>query len=162
MTRIAKKLKLLAGMDRAQLSLLLEAAFYMGWARFKLLHTPFVKLAATLGAFMQESASAEDGKRRRELSMIIDALHIMSRNTFWESKCLVRAVAGLKMLERRGISSTLYLGTSKDEHGKLIAHAWLRSGPWYITGAEEMDRFVEVGKFACLPEASSNPPVGKR
>ncbi|MHA7964364.1 lasso peptide biosynthesis B2 protein [Paenibacillus sp. CAU 1782] len=162
MTRLAKKLKLLAGMDRTQMSLLLEAGFYMGWARFKLLNTPFVKLAATLGTFMQESAAADDGKHRRELSMIMDALHIMSRNTFWESKCLVRAVAGLKMLERRGISSTLYLGTSKDEHGKLIAHAWLRSGPWYITGAEEMDRFVEVGKFACLPESCLSSAAGKR
>ena len=54
----------------------------------------------------------------------------------------------MKMLERRQIESTLYLGTAKDESGKLIAHAWLRSGPFYITGAEGMEKFTVVSKFA--------------
>ena len=54
----------------------------------------------------------------------------------------------MKMLERRNIESTLYLGTAKDLNGKLIAHAWLRSGPLYITGKEGMEKFTEVGKFA--------------
>ena len=56
----------------------------------------------------------------------------MSKYTFWESQCLVKAIAGMKMLERRQIESTLYLGTAKDELGKLIAHAWLRSGPFIL------------------------------
>ena len=30
-------------------------------------------------------------------------------------------------------------------NGELIAHAWLRSGPFYITGAEVMERFTVVG-----------------
>jgi hypothetical protein len=54
----------------------------------------------------------------------------------------------MKMLERRNIESTVYLGTAKDENGKLIAHAWLRSGSFILTGSEEMSRFVVVSKFA--------------
>ena len=54
----------------------------------------------------------------------------------------------MRMLEKRGIESTLYLGTARDESGKMIAHAWLRSGPYYITGSEGMERFTVVGKFA--------------
>jgi hypothetical protein len=42
----------------------------------------------------------------------------------------------------------MYLGTAKDETGKLIAHAWLRSGPLFITGAEVMEQFTVVSKFA--------------
>jgi hypothetical protein len=57
-------------------------------------------------------------------------------------------MAAMKMLEKRKIDSTLYLGTAKDENGGLIAHAWLRSGPFYITGAEVMDRFTVVSKFS--------------
>ena len=38
------------------------------------------------------------------------------------------------MLERRKIESTLYLGTAKDEDGKMVAHAWLRSGPFTLLG----------------------------
>ena len=74
---------------------------------------------------------------RKILKQISNAIDIMSKYTFWESQCLVRAIAGMKMLERRNIESTLYLGTAKDESGKLIAHAWLRSGPFYITGQRE-------------------------
>jgi hypothetical protein len=54
----------------------------------------------------------------------------------------------MKMLERRKIESTLYMGTAKDETGRLIAHAWLRSGPYCITGSEEMSSFTVVSKFA--------------
>jgi hypothetical protein len=79
---------------------------------------------------------------------ISQAIHIMSKYTFWESKCLVKAIAGMKMLERRKIESTIYLGTAKDETGKMIAHAWLRSGPIFVTGFEEMSKFTVVGKFA--------------
>ncbi|MNR36049.1 hypothetical protein D3C85_1539370 [compost metagenome] len=72
----------------------------------------------------------------------------MSKYTIWDSKCLVRAIAAMKMLHRRQIDSTLYLGTTRDESKKMIAHAWLRSGRYYVTGKEEMERFTVVGKFA--------------
>ena len=52
------------------------------------------------------------------------------------------------MLEKRGIESTLYLGTAKEDSGEMIADAWLRSGPYYITGAEGMEKFTVVAKFA--------------
>ncbi len=71
----------------------------------------------------------------------------MSRHTWWESQCLVMAIAAMKMLDRRGIESTLYLGTARDADGKMIAHAWLRSGNIYLTGFEEMRKFTVVGKF---------------
>ena len=80
----------------------------------------------------------------RYLKQVSQAINIMSNYTFWESQCLVKAIAAMKMLERRQIESTLYLGTAKDENGKMIAHAWLRSGPFYITGAEGMEKFTVV------------------
>ena len=85
---------------------------------------------------------------RKTLRMISQAIHIVSKYTFWESQCLVKAIAAMRMLEKRGIESTLYLGTAKDESGELIAHAWLRSGPYYVTGAEGMEKFTVVSKFA--------------
>ncbi|REK75821.1 lasso peptide biosynthesis B2 protein [Paenibacillus paeoniae] len=145
---IIRKLKLLMSYDIRTIALLVEATFYMGWARYQLLYRPFPGLAARLGEPMKETGYEENETRRKELARIRQALKLMSGHTFWESKCLVRAVAGLKMLERRGIESTLYLGTAKNETGGMIAHAWLRSGPWYITGAEEMNLFTVTGKFA--------------
>jgi len=82
-----------------------------------------------------------------QVKSVTKAVHSMRRYAWWECKCLVSAVAAMKMLSRRGIDCTLYLGTAKDENGQLIAHAWLRSGPYYLTGAKEMPMFTVVGIF---------------
>ena len=55
--------------------------------------------------------------------------------TPWESKCLVRALAAQRLLCRRGLSSTLYLGCGMEE-GKMVAHAWRRFGEMYVTGGD--------------------------
>jgi hypothetical protein len=97
---------------------------------------------------MQETSSAVQSIDEQALIHVHNAVQIISNHTMWESKCLVRAIAALKMLERRHIDSTLYLGTARDDNGMMIAHAWLRSGPFYVTGAEGMHRFAVVGMFA--------------
>lgn len=127
--------------------LLLESFIYLGWARLVKIF-PFSKVAPFLGEQMEETGIILQSSHKEELANISQALHIMSRYTFWESQCLVKAIAAMKMLEKRQIESTLYLGMAKDESGELIAHAWLRSGPFYITGFEEMRKFTVVSKFA--------------
>jgi hypothetical protein len=127
--------------------LLIEAYIQLGLARY-LKSIPFSKVAPSLGDEMKETPYSIDSSNKEILSSISRAIQIMSSYTFWESQCLVKAIAGMKMLERRGIESTLYLGTAKDENGELIAHAWLRSGPYYISGADVMKGFTVVAKFA--------------
>lgn len=144
--KIAKKLRVLFTLPFTTRILLLEAFLFLGWARVLKLF-PFSKVAPSLGTKWDETPL--DKIQNKELIISIsDAIHIMSRYTFWESMCLVKAIAAMKMLERRHIESTLYLGTAKDVTGNMIAHAWLRSGPYFITGAEEMNKFTVVGKFA--------------
>lgn len=127
--------------------LFIEAFFHLGKARY-LKSLSFSKVAPTLGEQMKESSYDLNAANKETLANISRAINIMSRYTIWESQCLVKAIAGMKMLEKRKIDSTLYLGTAKDENGGLIAHAWLRSGPFYITGFEVMDRFTVVSKFS--------------
>lgn len=81
------------------------------------------------------------------LRQISRAIHTMSRVTWWESQCLVKAVAAMKMLERRGLACTLYLGSGRDDDGRMAAHAWLRSGPYIVTGREGHERYAVVGIF---------------
>jgi hypothetical protein len=142
------KLRTLLTLDFKTMLLFTEALIYMGYTRFLLRYRPFSKVAPSLGAQMQETTDIWIDRNNDSLQKVHDAIRIMSNHTFWESKCLVKAIAALKMLERRQIESTLYLGTAKDEFGKMVAHAWLRSGPFYITGAEVMEQFIVVGKFA--------------
>lgn len=127
--------------------LFLEAYMFLGWARI-LKKVPFQKVAPMLGDHMNETPYYSEDNNTRTIKNISNAIQIMSKYTFWESQCLVRAMAGMKMLERRGIESTLYLGTARDEEGKMIAHAWLRSGSYYISGSEGMEKFTTVSMFA--------------
>jgi hypothetical protein len=127
--------------------MLVEAYFLLGWARF-LKTLPFAKVAPSLGTKMDETSYSINLENKEVLQKVSTAVHLMSRYTLWESQCLVKAIAGMKILERRQIESTLYLGTGKDGKGEFIAHAWLRSGPFYISGSEGMERFTVVAKFA--------------
>ncbi len=128
---------------------MLEAFIFLAWARvMKLL--PFSRLAPSLGRPMTETPFVHDLTAERTIRQISEAVRVMSRHTFWESQCLVQALAAKKMLERRHMDSTLYLGTAKDERGNLIAHAWLRSGPIYLTGAGERRLFTKVAAFGTV------------
>ncbi|WP_391557583.1 lasso peptide biosynthesis B2 protein [Robertmurraya sp.] len=144
--RILRMIKLFILMNSKTKKILLEAFLFLAWARI-MKRKPFGELVPILGLEVDETPSdiQESEKDIREISI---AIQLASKYTFWESMCLVRALAGLKMLERRKLESTLYLGTSKDKNGKLIAHAWLRCGRIYISGQETMNDFTVVGKFA--------------
>lgn len=148
---MVRKLRLLLSLDRTTLRFYLEAFVLLGWAR-TLLFYKFSRVAPSLGKRGQETGMHCDPRDIPSLNRVANSIHTISRYTPWDSKCLVRALAGMKMLERRGLDSTLYLGTGKDDNGKFVAHAWLRSGPYYISGAEEMSRFVTVDKFAKTAE----------
>ncbi|KHE69228.1 lasso peptide biosynthesis B2 protein [Halobacillus sp. BBL2006] len=142
-----KKLRTFLSMDTQMKKLLLESFFYLAWARIQK-QGSFSKLSPTLGVHMEETAFNKDLLHKELLSQISSALYLTSRYTFWESQCLVKALAAMKMLEKRQIESTLYLGTARDNNGEMVAHAWLRSGTFYVTGSEGMDRYTVVGKFA--------------
>lgn len=142
-----KKIVIFLLLDRSIKQLYIEAFIFLGWARI-LKSISFSRIAPSLGQKMCETTFERNDSNIIVIKRIAGAIDIISRYTIWESKCLVRAIAAMKMLEKRNIESTLYLGTAKDEYGKMIAHAWLRSGPYFITGFEGKDKFTVVGKFA--------------
>lgn len=144
---IVKRLRVFLLLNMETKLLFLEAFIFLGWARV-LKSITFSKVAPSLGDYMNETSVAQIQQHEDTLKEVSEALSIMSRYTFWESQCLVKAIAGMKMLEKRDIESTLYLGTAKDNSGALIAHAWLRSGSFYVTGSEGMEKFTVVGSFA--------------
>ncbi len=145
-----RKAKILVNLDYETVCFLIESFYYLGLARLKLITRPFSKIAPSLGVYMSESNEDISVEQLIKLKRIRHVIRIASKYTFWESKCLVRAMAAMMMLNKRGIESTLYLGTCKDEAGKMIAHAWLRSGTNYVTGYEEMHRFTVTGKFSSM------------
>ncbi|QAY68445.1 lasso peptide biosynthesis B2 protein [Paenibacillus protaetiae] len=139
--------------------LFIEAFFYLAWGRvFKMV--PFAKASSSLGERMTETSFDRAGAEQEiVLRKITKVLYTMSRYTWWESQCMVKAVAAQKMLERRGISSTLYMGSGRDDKGTMIAHAWLRSGSYYVTGNEQLERYAVV---ACFGKAAGGKKAASR
>jgi Transglutaminase-like superfamily len=145
--RLIHFLRTFNSLNREMRVLMIEAYFELCCARiFKLL--PIAKTSKYFGNYMEETPFITNSSDKKILKRISEAIHIMSRHTFWESQCMVKAIAGMRMLKKRKIDCTIYFGTGKDESGKMCAHAWLRSGSFYISGEEEKHRFTVVGKFA--------------
>ncbi|GAE94771.1 hypothetical protein JCM21714_3960 [Gracilibacillus boraciitolerans JCM 21714] len=125
----------------------MEAYIHLGRARV-LKSLPFSQVAKGLGKQAIET-DRDTNCNLSDLKDVSTAIQIMSKYTIWQSACLVQAIAAMKMLERRGIESTIYLGTAKDNKQKMVAHAWVRSGPYYVTGGVTgMKSFTVVGVFA--------------
>lgn len=128
--------------------LMLEAFVYLAWARF-LKMLPFAKVSPTLGSYMEETPYDDLSRDQKWQGVQVSrALHRVSGHVFWETECMVMGMAAMKMLARRKVPSTLYLGMRRNPAGKVAAHAWVRSGAFYVTGAEEIEQYTVVGKFA--------------
>jgi hypothetical protein len=64
--------------------------------------------------------------------------------------CLIRAIAGQRMLTRRGVPSALVLGL-RVAGGDMRAHGWLRVGSLVAIGADEMAGHYPIAHFVSGP-----------
>ena len=128
--------------------LLVEAGLWLGISRLAVSILPFRCLVPWLGRHMAESPGTGVPACEEQLKRISWAVVATSRHMPWKRKCLAQAMAGKKMLQRRGIASTLYLGVAKEGENALIAHAWLRSGSRILTGARGRKKYTVVSTFA--------------
>ena len=128
--------------------LLAEAAAWQvaAWAAVRVV--PFRRWAGRLGALDEETAPAADPAASEAVERVGWAVSATSRWLPWRATCLMEAVAAKKLLERRGLPSTLYLGVaSVYPEMDLEAHAWLRCGTAIVTGDGERQRFTAVTTF---------------
>lgn len=119
---------------------------YSGYYRLLLLLFSTEHLTKHMGKFGEESSFQDTNENYRYALRISRLVDRMCDKTIWESKCLVRALTAQKLLRKKGIESTIYLGC-KMINNKLEAHAWLRCGELYITGGDGKD-FTQVAKFS--------------
>lgn len=114
--------------------LTLEAWVWSACFRFQMLYTKTGKLNRRWGIEGAESPYNAGMEDYRYAKKVAYAVTQVCNRTKWESKCLVRALTAQKLLSRKKIPSTLYLGVGYDEQHKMVAHAWLRCGQVYVTG----------------------------
>ncbi|WP_081668221.1 lasso peptide biosynthesis B2 protein [Butyrivibrio sp. MC2013] len=112
----------------------IKAFLYSAEFRFKILFIDPKKIYKEWGIEGEESPEDADisaYRLCRNVALVVE--HVCNR-TRWESKCLVRALTAQRLLAEKGVESTMYLGCKLDEHGKMVAHAWVRCGKVYVTG----------------------------
>ena len=126
---------------------LLLSAKYRALLRF----VPVARLRPRFGAEGQETPceplETEDLRRVWHIS---NRVNRVANRTPWESKCFVRALVAQRLLKSYGLPSTFYLGVAKEGTSGMKAHAWIRSGPHYITGGNG-EEFAIVAKFTRYP-----------
>lgn len=119
--------------------------YYSAVFRMQLLLLPPGKMRKSWGRENGESAGMQTPEEYRQAAIISRIVGKVCDKTPWQSKCLVRALAAQRLLYRRGMSSTLYLGCGMEE-GKMVAHAWLRCGEIYVTGGDGSS-YTTVARF---------------
>lgn len=144
---IRKIITFLFKISLKQKLLFLEAFVLTGMMRYKILKIPFNKVKQQLGVYNTESTKNISLENYKIVKCIRQTVTHISRYTPWESLCLVQAMTVQKMLKRRGISSTIYLGVNKDKNNEMKAHAWIRCGEIYVTGGDGSG-YAVVAKFS--------------
>jgi hypothetical protein len=133
--------------------LLLEALAGLCWDKARVRWLPFRRVAATLGVPQRETPPIISAAERRHAVSVSWAVQAAARHAPIKFVCLPQAMTAQRMLRRRGIASTLYLGVSPDRANPraLAAHAWLRAGDKIVTGADQASHHRQLAWFAAEP-----------
>lgn len=133
----------------AEQRLVVQVYLLLGITRLAINTLPFPRLERWLGVRMSESAPNAPVEHLRQARRIAWAIHTVSPYTPWRSNCFPQALTAKLLLRRRGIPTTLYLGAAfKAEPGAgLEGHAWLRCGPFYVTGGDGSRHFGAIVAF---------------
>ncbi|UOR14302.1 lasso peptide biosynthesis B2 protein [Qipengyuania aquimaris] len=125
------KLRTFFALDSADKFASLEAMVLVLYAKLLIGKVPPRRWRSRFGAVARSSDKSGDLETVRRVRLaIMRALN----NVPGAPNCLPQALAGRWMLERRGIASSLFLGTQRDDTGKARFHAWLKVGDEWVTG----------------------------
>ena len=136
------------GRDNKCFLIIIRAFLYSAFYRIGLLTFKPKRMKKHWGTEKEESASEEPMERFDYVQKVARAVLCVCNYTKWESKCLVRALTAGKLLKKKKLHYTLYLGVCQDETKSMIAHAWLRWGRYIVTGDnQDLRKYAIVSKF---------------
>lgn len=127
-------------MPAATRRLLLEAVCTSAYVRATLSFLPFKKVAGWLGKH-NEINNTELKDVMPVVKKVRFVIELCDKYTPWTTECYTRALTGKIMLQRRNISSTLYLGFKREENKQLEGHAWLQCSGVTVTGFCDFSKF---------------------
>lgn len=104
-------------LSRAERALVHELVLELVRARWDIAWTPFREIARGLGVRGEATDESPLDGRAELLRSVKMWLHVLARRLPWDCACLVRALAARRVLGRRGVPSTLYLGVARGGRG---------------------------------------------
>ena len=119
----------------------LEAVVLHLWIGLLLKVIPFKRIPR----FFASPKSKVESPDAKVIELIRDAVARANRVSPWRNRCLVSSLVGRCMLRSRRIQSQISLGVAKGSDGKMVAHAWLRSGEIEIV--ERRGDYTELFSF---------------
>ncbi|MFT5668595.1 MAG: hypothetical protein ACI9DK_002800 [Vicingaceae bacterium] len=121
---------------------------YLFISRCLILILPFRKLAPHLGDIQKESSkkiAPDNLQYAKELSKMIKKV---SFYTPFRSLCFEQALTAKFLLNKKNIEATTYFGLNYESKSNLKAHAWTRTGNFYVTGNKGKEKFKVISTFS--------------
>ena len=118
---------------------------YVAYYRLCLLLVPMPRIEKMIGVRGAESEAEETLENIKLAKLVGFHVNRVTAHLPLKRKCFVRALSARKILMKRGVNTTLYLGVGKED-GNMVAHAWLRCGQLYVTGGNG-NGYAMVAKF---------------
>ncbi|MDZ4940883.1 lasso peptide biosynthesis B2 protein [Clostridium perfringens] len=143
---LIRKVKTFFKIDFESKVIFCKAFILCGFYRFIILNISFSKVKKLLGEKGKESDFKIDIDHYKIVKKVGFIVKLASSHTPWESKCLVQAMTAQKILNDKGIKTTLYLGVAKEKNN-MVAHSWLRYGQMFVTGGNGDLNYKRVGCF---------------
>lgn len=121
---------------------------YVAYYRLCLLFVPMSRIEKMIGTRGEESEVEESPENLKLAKLVGFHVNRVTEHLPLKRKCFVRALTARKILMKKGVNTTLYLGVGK-ENDKMTAHAWLRCGLFFVTGGNG-NGYTMVAKFMAL------------
>lgn len=146
---IKRSFRKILSLSKYDKRLIFEALILVGLYRMMILVVPFNKYSKYIGEYNRETPLEINDNDYNSIKRIAWSVNIVSKYVPWESKCFVQALTAQRLLKRRKIDNTLYLGLNTHSN-KMEAHAWLRCGQILVTGGNNKNGFTQVAKFGSI------------
>lgn len=125
--------------------LLLEALICLAVLRVGLAVLPFERMVSRFGRLRNPGPGGPPSGLGPRVGWAVSAA---ARHSPWTSGCVAQALTAHRMLARRGVPSTLYVGVARPEGEDVVAHAWVQCGQDVVVGGRSSrQRFTVVGTF---------------
>lgn len=129
-----------------------EALFYFAFCRAIVCCTSSGFYARFLGEPNCETLHnvSLSAQQYQTIVIIQTVLRVMPKYLPWKSACLDQAMVAQKLLKRRGLSTTVYVGFTHDSYRNFIGHAWARCGRCWIVGYQPSVDYKVACSYALL------------